>query len=183
MIVTLTCLECHVVFGRENPDTSTNCFCSKSCAAKYNNRISPKRKPEGTCHYCGKPSRTIHKWCSNQCKMADLTKTAVERTKTQDQTKKLSKTQNKTKEAPIKKDSFSVIISSGSSVIEWRRRAKRKAMALLGGCLFGLWVFQGCVSYGVSPFGSFTKGIQHHECQLSFLGQGSRGTEEMRSSL
>ena len=30
-------------------------FCSRSCAASYNNRAKPKRKPEHTCVDCGKP--------------------------------------------------------------------------------------------------------------------------------
>lgn len=33
------CLECHIIFDKNNKDSK---FCSKSCAAKYNNRIRKK---------------------------------------------------------------------------------------------------------------------------------------------
>lgn len=39
------CLEC----GKK---TANPKFCNRSCAAKYNNRVTPKRSPEGTCQTC-----------------------------------------------------------------------------------------------------------------------------------
>ena len=36
-------------------DTSNPKFCSRSCAASYNNKKDPKRKPEHKCLDCGKP--------------------------------------------------------------------------------------------------------------------------------
>ncbi len=54
------CTQC----GRE-----TNCpkFCSRSCAAKYNNTKSPKRKPEGNCSRCGVAIPSRKQYCS-ECK-------------------------------------------------------------------------------------------------------------------
>lgn len=39
-------------------------FCSQSCAAKYNNRRSPKRQPEGKCDDCGAAIPTKQKRCA-----------------------------------------------------------------------------------------------------------------------
>lgn len=45
-------------------------FCSQSCAAIYNNKKSPKRKPEGgSCKRCGNPIKTSQKYfCSRKCR-------------------------------------------------------------------------------------------------------------------
>jgi hypothetical protein len=43
-----TCLMCE-------KETSNPKFCSRSCAASYNNKKVPKRKPEHKCIDCGKP--------------------------------------------------------------------------------------------------------------------------------
>ena len=53
------CLEC-------GKPTSNPKFCGRSCAAKYNNKKSPKRALEGSCKLCGTPipsSRTYCKQC------------------------------------------------------------------------------------------------------------------------
>lgn len=42
-------------------------FCSRSCAASYNNRRFPKRKPEHECATCNTPVSAIRKYCSEQC--------------------------------------------------------------------------------------------------------------------
>ncbi len=42
-------------------------FCSQSCAAKFNNRQKPKRKPEGKCVDCGAAVLTVKKRC-DACK-------------------------------------------------------------------------------------------------------------------
>lgn len=44
-------------------DTYNPKFCSSSCAAKYNNKICPKRKPEGKCSICNKPLSKLIKNC------------------------------------------------------------------------------------------------------------------------
>ena len=50
------CLECGC-------DTTNPKFCSKSCAAKTNNKTTPKRKPEGFCKGCGKIITSQRSYC------------------------------------------------------------------------------------------------------------------------
>lgn len=50
------CLNCNV-------NTSNPKFCCRSCAASYNNRLKPKRKPESTCKSCGDSVITQHVFC------------------------------------------------------------------------------------------------------------------------
>lgn len=38
-------------------------YCSRSCSASRNNKIHPKRKPEGTCISCNKPTSTSRQHC------------------------------------------------------------------------------------------------------------------------
>lgn len=38
-------------------------YCSRSCAAKENNRKYPKRKPEGACKTCGSPCKSKLTYC------------------------------------------------------------------------------------------------------------------------
>jgi hypothetical protein len=61
------------VCGKE---TSNPVYCSRSCAVRENNKISPKRKPQidlnWTCQNCGIGKRATHKqsirkYCSVQC--------------------------------------------------------------------------------------------------------------------
>ena len=40
-------------------------FCGRSCAAKYNNRKFPKRKPTGFCKKCGEPNTKSRVYCSD----------------------------------------------------------------------------------------------------------------------
>jgi hypothetical protein len=48
-------------------DTNNPKFCSKSCSASFNNRIT-KVKSRGTCKYCNKDlTKTNRTYCSNQC--------------------------------------------------------------------------------------------------------------------
>lgn len=46
--------------------TSNPKFCSKSCAAKYNNSVKPKRALEGTCKGCSIAISTSRTYC-NKC--------------------------------------------------------------------------------------------------------------------
>ena len=45
-------------------------FCDHGCAAAHNNRVYPKRKPEGECDECGELVKARRKWCSIKCKAA-----------------------------------------------------------------------------------------------------------------
>jgi len=38
-------------------------FCSQSCAAKFNNKIAPRRQLEGKCSKCLKPIKSSRKYC------------------------------------------------------------------------------------------------------------------------
>lgn len=44
-------------------DTTNPRFCNRSCAAKFNNRKNPKRKPEGKCRVCGQQIPTSKSLC------------------------------------------------------------------------------------------------------------------------
>lgn len=48
-------------------ETKNPKFCSKSCAARYNNEKYPKRKKEGSCKKCQSPCAASRKFCHN-CK-------------------------------------------------------------------------------------------------------------------
>lgn len=43
-------------------------YCSRACAAIVNNKLTPKRKPEGSCKVCGIPVKTVQRYCSPDCK-------------------------------------------------------------------------------------------------------------------
>ena len=61
------CLTCE-------KETTNPKFCSKSCAAKSNNTLSPKRKLEGTCKHCGNQitaTRSYCKSCFNSVKLVN----------------------------------------------------------------------------------------------------------------
>lgn len=38
-------------------------YCSRSCAARVNNKSHPKRRQEGSCHSCGKQTPKSRKYC------------------------------------------------------------------------------------------------------------------------
>ena len=79
-------------------------FCSHGCAAAHNNRLYPKRRPEGECDECGTPVKIGRKWCSIKCKAAD----ALRR-----------------KQAAAKKDV--------TRIVYWRQQQKQKAVDYKGG--------------------------------------------------
>ena len=55
----MKCLNCNI-------ETLNNKFCSRSCAASYNNKISPKRKTKKTCVICGEP---VKSYKYNRCEI------------------------------------------------------------------------------------------------------------------
>jgi 5-methylcytosine-specific restriction endonuclease McrA len=54
----MLCLTCK--FETSNPK-----FCSRSCAARYNNTISPKRSQEGKCKACGVVTQSSRTYCQD----------------------------------------------------------------------------------------------------------------------
>ena len=52
------CKNCGV--GTNNPS-----FCSRSCSSSFSNRASPKRKMQGFCYSCDRPTKTRFKFCGD----------------------------------------------------------------------------------------------------------------------
>lgn len=110
----ISCVECKKEFNRAPADAKRNVnnFCSRSCAASYNNRIYPKRKQENKekrlCLICSNPVERSRKYCSNKC---------LDRSKTINFVAKKNE---------IKK-------TNPQAVVEWRQRTKIKLVAYKGG--------------------------------------------------
>lgn len=62
-----TCQNCDKEFAPKDKRFAK--FCSKSCAASFNNRAFPKRKAEGSkvCPVCHSPKRPKYRTCSHSC--------------------------------------------------------------------------------------------------------------------
>lgn len=56
------CLHCNQLTKNEK-------FCSRPCAASYNNRVQPKRAGENNCLQCNAVISTRKTWCSETCKI------------------------------------------------------------------------------------------------------------------
>lgn len=69
----LTCTNCHKEFYRTlyeiNRNKSGNLFCSRSCAAIINNKISKKRKLTNVCKTCQLPIQCSYTYC-DKCYIA-----------------------------------------------------------------------------------------------------------------
>jgi len=52
--------------------TSNKKFCSRKCAATYNNRVAPKRTPKRRCPRCSRSSRSTDNFCSKECRRLDF---------------------------------------------------------------------------------------------------------------
>ena len=71
-----SCAECDVVIKRYWRTDTENKFCSRSCAAKYNNKKYPKRSTvssrakvgTGACKYCSSKIRPRGQYCNMACK-------------------------------------------------------------------------------------------------------------------
>lgn len=72
MLVPTSCLQCSI--ETQNPK-----FCSRSCAAKYNNTVTPKRPPllNSTCSVCRTPIPTRYRRCTD-CKRSRLNSTIAD---------------------------------------------------------------------------------------------------------
>ncbi len=93
--------------------TSNPKYCSRSCAAKINNKLIPKRNPQGSCKICSINIKTREVFCSTQCKEESKRRSA-ERKK-----KYLSSEQYKK--------------NKNQKTVDWRRRVKLKGIQLMGG--------------------------------------------------
>ena len=82
-------------------------FCDSSCAARFNNRKSPKRKPEGRCKTCQVPIPARRSYCGRPCELA-----AIRARSRTPETKRREGIQG---------------------VITWRQRTKLRAVAYKGG--------------------------------------------------
>jgi len=65
------CLQCKIEITLDKTGWQDNQpvyrkFCSRSCAARYNNMLSPKRKQEGTCNRCSEVCPAASFFC-NSC--------------------------------------------------------------------------------------------------------------------
>ena len=102
------CLNCAVALNKRLSDIKKfpNNFCSRSCNVSYQNRLNPKRLPQGECRQCSRPCSTRRVFCRSECK----------------ETYKLEKpSQSKT---------------SYEKVRSWRHRTKGRAVEYMGGeCL------------------------------------------------
>jgi hypothetical protein len=65
--VEVTCLQCGIAFDKSpsHIKKSKNHFCTRSCAATFNNHRYPKRKKEGLCAECGTVIHTNRKYCAD----------------------------------------------------------------------------------------------------------------------
>jgi len=72
---TTNCISCNI-------ETNNPKFCSRSCAAKYNNVHFPKRKGEVICYKCGNTSLKSRKYCKehNPQKGLDWSSISLEET-------------------------------------------------------------------------------------------------------
>lgn len=62
-----------------NQETTNPKFCTQSCAAKHNNKLNPKRQPQGKCKRCSATINTNKSYCSKECR--DLSRVPRQRTK------------------------------------------------------------------------------------------------------
>ena len=88
-----------------------NHFCSRSCAATFNNRVTPKRAPEGHCRTCNSPVASTQRYCSISCRETAVSARALS-------PEEVSKRRK-------------------GCVVAWRQRAKLKAIAYKGGACQG----------------------------------------------
>lgn len=66
-----SCKNCNAEIHRKNRSATENTFCSKSCSAKYNNRLFSKRGDgiHRLCGECGNPTkRKKSRFCSRGCR-------------------------------------------------------------------------------------------------------------------
>lgn len=62
----VSCTYCAalIIRSQREYDSSSNHFCNSSCAAKYNNKLTPKRTPEGKCKKCYVTIPSYRTYCS-----------------------------------------------------------------------------------------------------------------------
>lgn len=106
----IDCNNCSKEILKSNADIkkskSGNFFCSRSCAATYNNRTSPKRKPLGKCKICSKSIKSSRLYCSVECR---------------DKSRRPKISQNER------------LNNAKNAVISYRQRMKKRAVEYKGG--------------------------------------------------
>jgi len=63
--VAVTCTNCNTEFTKSKSTITKNNFCSSSCAATFNNKVTPKRSPEGSCFTCKVAIAKSLKYCKD----------------------------------------------------------------------------------------------------------------------
>lgn len=70
--MTVKCLNCLIRFEKKSSEIkkSPRHFCSRSCNVSYQNRLKPKRVPQGKCRNCGRAWTTTRIYCGVKCRIA-----------------------------------------------------------------------------------------------------------------
>jgi len=71
-MVTIECDNCNVTVSKPQSQVGERNFCSRSCSASFNNKLKPKRLPEGKCKTCGSILSTKWTYCSENCRPKKL---------------------------------------------------------------------------------------------------------------
>ncbi len=100
------CKQCEIELK-----TKGTTFCSRSCAATFNNKLFKKRERQGSCKECGVVVHSSRTYCEKCFKEGKW---------------RIGLTRNKTTSKPITK-------TRSESVISWRQRTKLKAIEYKGG--------------------------------------------------
>lgn len=138
--IEVACLTCGVKFLKRASQCkkTPNHFCSRSCAVKTNNVKTPKRKVEGSCRTCQKPTHTKDRYCSDSCKEVARQIWEAERelewqkppVKVKGPRKpRASSGYKKIGRSPAQKRE-----DGKAGVVAWRQRTKLKAIEYKGGC-------------------------------------------------
>jgi len=113
-----SCAQCQKPFSRPSSQLrrSKNHFCSRSCAATFNNKAAPKRSVEGACGVCQKPIPSSKLYCSDVCR-------------------KIARRSRRigNPSLPYAQQSDDYKARRKAAVVSWRRRTKRRAVVYKGG--------------------------------------------------
>ena len=79
----VNCRACGCEFNKLPSEIkkTPNHYCSRSCSAKVNNKIKPKRKKEGKCKGCNVEINSSYTWCGKCWKHRTLGRSVCNKTK------------------------------------------------------------------------------------------------------